>query len=67
LVFQLVAHHVQHAAPYEHGWLSGVRYRGQQIAVTTVTARNETHVFAASEARELGEEIRARTQGKLHA
>jgi hypothetical protein len=65
LVFQLVAHHVQHAEPYEHGWLSGVRYRGQQLAVATVTALNQTHVCAASEARALGEEIRARTRGRL--
>ena len=42
-------------------------HQGHQIAVATVTALRETHVFAASEARELGEEIRARTQGKLHA
>jgi hypothetical protein len=65
LVFQLVAHHLQHAEPYEHGWLSGVRYRGQQIAVATVIALKETHVFAAAEARELGEDIGARTQGPL--
>ena len=25
LVVQLVALHVQHAQPYEHGWLSGAR------------------------------------------
>jgi len=67
LVLQLVAHHLQHAEPYEHGWLSGVRYQGQQIAVATVTALNETHIFASSEARALGEEIRGRIDKVLPA
>jgi hypothetical protein len=67
LVLQLVAHHLQHAEPYEHGWLSGVRYRGQQIAVATVRALNETHVFAAAEARALGDQIHARTRRKFSA
>ena len=61
LALQLVADHLRHAEPYEHGWLSGVRYQGHQIAVATVTVLNETHVFAAVEARALGEEIRTRT------
>ena len=65
LALELVADHVRHAEPYEHGWLSGVRYQGHQIAVATVTVLNETHVCSAAEARELGEEIRARTQGQL--
>jgi hypothetical protein len=34
--------------------------QGHQIAVATVTELNETHVFAAAEARSLGEEIRTR-------
>ncbi len=67
LVFQVVAHHRQHAEPYEHGWLSGVHYRGRQLAVATVRALKETHLFPASEARALGQEIRARPHGKLLA
>jgi len=67
LVFDLVADHLRHAQPYEHGWLSGVRYRDQQIAVATVTALNETHVFAAAEVRALGDQIRARTRRKFPA
>jgi hypothetical protein len=51
LVRQLIADHLQHAEPYQYGWIGGVRYQGQQIAVTTVPALNETHVFAAAEAR----------------
>lgn len=67
LTLQLVADHLRHAEPYEHGWLSGARYRGQQIAVATVTELNETYVFAATEGWELGDEIRARTGGDLLA
>jgi len=48
---RVVDPHVRGGDPYEHGRLSGVRYRGQQIAVATVAILNETHVFAASEAR----------------
>ncbi len=62
LALELVADHLQHAQPYEHGWLSGARCRGQQLAVATVIALKETHVLAAVEARELGEEMRARTE-----
>ena len=65
LVRQLIAAYLQHAEPYEYGWLGGVRYQGQQIAVTTLTALNETHVIAAAEARALGKEIRARLRGEL--
>ena len=32
-----------------------------QLSVATVTALKETHVFAAAEAGELGEDIRTRT------
>jgi len=35
-------------------------HQGHQIAVATVTELNETHVFAASEARALGEENQTR-------
>ena len=42
-----------------------MRYQGQPIAVTTVTALHETHVIAASEARALGKVIRARLRGDL--
>jgi len=63
LALELVADHVRNAHPYEHGWLSGARYQGHPITVATVAALKETHVFAAAEARSLGEEIRARTGG----
>jgi len=65
LALELVADHLRHAQPYEHGCLSEVRYRGLQIAVTNMTELNETHVFAAAEARSLGEEVRTRTRGRL--
>jgi hypothetical protein len=57
----------RHAQPGEHGWLSGVRYQGHQIAVVTLTVLNETHVFSAAEARALSEEIRARICGDVLA
>ena len=43
----------------------GVRYQGHQPAVAAVTALKETHVFAAAEARSLGEEIRTRIGGPV--
>ena len=65
LVRELIADYLQHAEPYEYGWLGGVRYQGEQIAVTTVLALNETHVIGTSEARARGKVIRARLRGDL--